>query len=260
MLFALLGAVLIGLCLGLLGSGGSILTVPVLLYLVHMPAKLAIACSLGIVGGISLVGALPYAYQRLVRWRFVLLFGLPDMLGAWIGAWAGEFMPGSLQLIIFAIVMLVAAAVMLRDSPPNPEANLRHAGWKIVLSGFGVGLIVGVVGVGGGFLIVPALVILGQLMMRPAVATSLVIIMLASFTGFARNLLSSSAQSLHISWGMIGLFILVGALGSFAGHQISARMPHHQLKRLFGVFLVLMAAYIIWRTLPHVFRARGSLT
>lgn len=252
MLYALIGAVLIGLCLGLLGSGGSILTVPVLLYLVHMPDKLAIASSLGIVGGISFVGALPYAYQRLVQWRFVLLFGLPDMLGAWLGAWLGEYMPGALQLLIFAVVMLVAAGVMLRRAAPNPDPDLRHASWKIMLSGLGVGVIVGVVGVGGGFLIVPALVILGRLMMRPAVATSLVIIMLASFTGFARNLLSSTALGLHISWGIIGLFILVGALGSFAGHQISGRMPQHRLRQLFGMFLVVMAAYIIWRTLPHM--------
>jgi len=252
MLFALLGAVLIGLTLGLLGSGGSILTVPVLLYLVHMPDKLAIASSLGIVGGISLAGAIPYVWQRLVQWRFVLLFGLPDMLGAWTGAWIGEFMPGALQLLMFAAVMLVASVVMLRRPALNPDPTARHASSIIMLSGLGVGIIVGVVGVGGGFLIVPALVILGRLMMRPAVATSLVIIMLASFTGFARNLLSGSAQGLHISWSIIGLFILVGALGSFAGHQISSRIPQHRLRQLFGMFLVLMGVYIVWQTLPRV--------
>ncbi|HVC29523.1 MAG TPA: sulfite exporter TauE/SafE family protein [Gammaproteobacteria bacterium] len=252
MLLALLGAVLIGLTLGLLGSGGSILTVPVLLYLVHMPDKLAIASSLGIVGGISFMGALPYAWQRLMQWRFVLLFGLPDMLGAWMGAWVGEFMPGVLQLLIFALVMLVAALVMLRQPALNPDPALRHADWKIMLSGLCVGILVGVVGVGGGFLIVPALVILGKLMMRPAVATSLVIIMLASFTGFIRNLISLPRFSLHIDWSIIGLFILVGAFGSFAGHQISRRIPQHRLRQLFGVFLVLMGIYIVWQTLPHV--------
>jgi len=252
MFFALLGAVLIGLTLGLLGSGGSILTVPVLLYLMHMPDKLAIASSLGIVGGISLVGAVPYAWQRLVQWRFVLLFGLPDMLGAWTGAWIGEFMPGAMQLLIFAAVMLAAAVVMLRRPALNPDPTVRHADWKIMLSGLGVGIIVGVVGVGGGFLIVPALVILGRLMMRQAVATSLVIIMLASLTGFIRDLLSISTHGLHMSWSIIVLFILVGVLGSFAGHQISGRMPHHKLKQLFGVFLVLMGIYIVWQTLPRV--------
>ncbi|MGA9854086.1 MAG: sulfite exporter TauE/SafE family protein [Gammaproteobacteria bacterium] len=254
MLFALLGAVLIGLTLGLLGSGGSILTVPVLLYLLNMPDKLAIASSLGIVGGISFMGAIPYAWQRLVQWRYVLLFGLPDMLGAWMGAWVGEFMPGALQLLIFAAVMLAAAMVMLRRPALNPDPAVRHAVWKIMLSGLGVGVIVGVVGVGGGFLIVPALVILGRLMMRQAIATSLVIIMLASFTGFIRNLLSISTHGLHISWSIIVLFVLVGALGSFAGHQISGRIPQHRLRQLFGVFLVLMGGYIVWQTLPRVLR------
>jgi uncharacterized protein len=252
MLFALLGALLIGLTLGLLGSGGSILTVPVLLYLVHMPDKLAIASSLGIVGGISFMGALPYAWQRLIQWRYVLLFGLPDMLGAWAGAWIGEFMPGASQLLIFALVMLAAALIMLRRPALDPDSSERHADWKIMLSGLGVGVIVGVVGVGGGFLIVPALVILGRLNMRPAVATSLVIIMLASFTGFIRNLISLPRFGLHVDWSIIVLFIVVGAFGSFAGHQISRRIPQHQLRQLFGVFLVLMGIYIVWHTLPRV--------
>ncbi|MDE2090804.1 MAG: sulfite exporter TauE/SafE family protein, partial [Gammaproteobacteria bacterium] len=247
-----LGAVLIGLTLGLLGSGGSILTVPVLLYLVHMPDKLAIASSLGIVGGISLAGAIPYAWQRLVQWRYVLVFGLPDMLGAWMGAWLGEYMPGALQLLIFAAVMLAAAIMMLRKGTLQSDSAVPHADWKIMLSGLGVGVMVGVVGVGGGFLIVPALVILGRLVMRKAVATSLVIIMLASFTGFIRNLLSISAHGLHMSWGIIVLFILVGTLGSFAGHQISGRIPQHLLRQLFGVFLVLMGSYIVWEMLPRV--------
>jgi len=252
MLLALLGAVLIGVSLGLLGSGGSILTVPVLLYLVHMPDKLAIASSLGMVGGISFAGAIPYAWQRLVQWRYVLLFGIPDMLGAWLGAWIGVFMPGALQLLIFSAVMLAAAVVMLRRPVLNPDPALRHAAWKIMLSGLGVGVIVGMVGVGGGFLIVPSLVILGKLMMRPAVGTSLVIIMLASFTGFIRNLMSLPKLGLHVDWGIMALFILVGAVGSFAGHQIARRLPQALLRQIFGVFLVLMGVYIVWRTLPRV--------
>jgi uncharacterized membrane protein YfcA len=251
MLYALIGAILIGLTLGLLGSGGSILTVPVLLYLVHMPDKLAIASSLGIVGGISLAGAIPYALHRLVRWRFVLLFGIPDMLGAWVGAWIGSYLPGAVQLLIFAIVMLAAATVMLRR-PVLHETTEPHAAWKIVLIGLAVGVVVGIVGVGGGFLIVPSLVIFGRLMMREAIGTSLVNIMLASFTGFARYLVSLSAHGLHVDWGIMGLFVLVGAFGSFAGHQIAGRIPQHRLRQLFGVFLVLMGIYIVWRTLPRV--------
>jgi len=252
MLLALLGAVLIGLTLGLLGSGGSILTVPVLLYLVHMPDKLAIASSLGIVGGISLTGAIPYALQKYVQWRYVVMFGIPDMLGAWIGAWIGTYLPGALQLLIFAAVMLAAAAVMLRRPKLDAEHQEPHAAWKIIVIGLSVGVIVGIVGVGGGFLIVPSLVILGRLQMRQAIGTSLVIIMLASFTGFIRYLLSMAAHGQHVGWNTIGIFILVGAVGSFAGHQIAGRLPQDRLRQIFGVFLVVMGAYIVFRTLPHV--------
>lgn len=252
MLLALLGAVLVGLTLGLLGSGGSILTVPVLLYLVHMPDKLAIASSLGIVGGISLTGAIPYAWQKLVQWRYVVMFGIPDMLGAWVGAWIGAYLPGALQLLIFAAVMLVAAAVMLRRPRLDTDTREPHSAEKIILIGLGVGIIVGIVGVGGGFLIVPSLVILARLQMRQAIGTSLVIIMLASFSGFARYLMSMAAHGQHVGWSIIGIFILVGAIGSFAGHQIAGRLPQHRLRQLFGVFLIVMGVYIVWRTLPHV--------
>lgn len=252
-MLALIGAVLIGLVLGLLGSGGSILTVPVLLYLVHMPDKLAIGSSLGIVGGISLVGTLPYARQRLVQWRWLVLFGLPDMAGAWGGAWIAEFLPGAAQLLIFAAVMLAAAVLMLLRKPPADGAKPTHALWKIVPIGFGVGVLAGVVGVGGGFLIVPALVILGGLEIRQAIATSLAVIVLASFTAFIRHLLSLSAHGLHVDWRIIVLFIAVGAAGSFAGHHISGRLPQVVLRRTFGIFLVLMGIYIVWRTAPHAF-------
>lgn len=252
MLLAIIGAVLVGLVLGLLGSGGSILTVPVLLYLVHMPDKLAIASSLGIVGGISLVGAMPYAWQRLVQWRWVLWFGIPDMAGAWVGAWLAEFVPGAVQLLIFAAVMLTAAAMMLRRRVAAVADRKQHVIWKIVLIGFGVGVLAGIVGVGGGFLIVPALVLLGRLDIRQAIATSLVVIMLAAFTGFIRHWLSLSAHGVHLDWRIIGVFILAGAAGSLAGNQFAARLPQALLRKIFGVFLVAMAAYIIWQTLPRV--------
>ena len=169
MLLALAGAVLIGLTLGLLGSGGSILAVPVLLYLVHMPDKLAIASSLGIVGGISVVGAAPYARNRLVVWRSVLLFGFPAMAGTWSGAWVAQYLSGAVQLLIFATVMLTAAVLMLRSRPIVTGTPATRAAWKIMLDGVCTGVLTGTVGVGGGFIIVPALVILGGLGMRAAV-------------------------------------------------------------------------------------------
>lgn len=250
---ALLGALAIGLTLGLLGSGGSILTVPVLVYVVGQPEKVAIAGSLAIVGGIALVGALPYARQRLIDWRSVAWFGLPGMAGTWGGAWLAQFVSGALQLAVFALVMLAAAGSMLKGGGATaaPGAPARAA-WKIVLEGTAVGVLTGFVGVGGGFLIVPALVLLGGLPMTLAVGTSLVIIALKSAAGFWKYLDVLSAGGLALDWTLIGTFIAVGAAGTLVGNRIANRLPQATLKRGFGAFLVVMAGWILYRTLPGV--------
>lgn len=183
MIWALIGALLIGLSLGLLGSGGSILTVPVLVYLLEQPEKVAIAGSLAIVGAIAAVGSLPYARQYQVDWRSVAWFGIPGMAGTWLGALASQWIPGAAQLALFAVVMLLAAWLMARPPGLEPRSMDQRAAWKIIIDGLAVGLLTGLVGVGGGFLIVPALVLLGGLGMRVAVGTSLVIIALKSTTG-----------------------------------------------------------------------------
>ena len=128
MWLALIGALAIGLTLGLLGSGGSILTVPVLVYLVGQPEKVAIAGSLAIVGGVALAGALPRMFKRQVDWRSVLWFGLPGMFGSFIGSAVSTYIPGVVQLFVFALVMLVAATMMARPTPvrtvpPPPRAR-----------------------------------------------------------------------------------------------------------------------------------------
>ena len=250
-LLALLGALAIGLTLGLLGSGGSILTVPVLVYLLDQPEKVAIAGSLAIVGAIALIAAVPYARQRLIDWRSVLLFGLPGMLGTWLGAWAAQFVSGAFQLLVFALVMLAAAWSMFR-APPAADAQGARDAWKVVVDGLAVGALTGFVGVGGGFLIVPALVLLGGLTMQRAIATSLLVIAMKSAAGFWKYLSVLAATGLALDWNVIGVFIVIGGLGSFAGNQIGNRLPQAALKRGFAVFLVLMAGFIIWRTLPQV--------
>lgn len=250
-LLALLGALAIGLTLGLLGSGGSILTVPVLVYLLDQPEKVAIAGSLAIVGAIALIAAIPYARQRLVDWRSVLLFGLPGMAGTWTGAWAAQFVSGALQLFVFALVMLAAAWSMFRAQPVAAGQVPREA-WKVVADGLAVGALTGFVGVGGGFLIVPALVLLGGLTMQRAIATSLVVIAMKSAAGFWKYLQVLAVTGLALDWSVIGVFIVVGGLGSVAGNLIGNRLPQAALKRGFAVFLVLMAGFIIWRTLPQV--------
>lgn len=180
MTLVLIGALVIGLTLGMLGSGGSAITVPVLIYLVGHGAKESIAESMAIVGLISIAAAIPYAKAKLIDWRSVWFFGIPGMLGTLVGAWLGGLSTDALQLIVFGIVLLVAAYSMLR--PARPESSPERADtttstspiWKIGIEGMIVGVITGFVGVGGGFLIVPALVLLANLPMRLAIGTSLV--------------------------------------------------------------------------------------
>lgn len=249
---AWIGAMSIGVSLGLLGSGGSILTVPVLVYLIGQDEKLAIAGSLAIVGSIALVGSLPYLKKKLVDWRTVVLFGIPGMLGTYLGAWLATWISGLVQLALFAVVMLLASWQMLKpvvldDTPHEPREV-----WKIGIDGLLVGVLTGLVGVGGGFLIVPALVLLGGLSMHRAVATSLVIIALKSFTGFWKYLDVLESHGLALDWHIIAIVTALGVVGSFIGSRIAGRVDQHKLRKVFGLFLIVMGIYILARTLPSV--------
>jgi uncharacterized protein len=249
MIFALLGAVVIGLSLGLLGSGGSILTVPVLVYLVQEPQKLAIAESLAIVGGISLVGALPYVFKKHVHWKSVVWFGIPGVAGTYLGAYFSQWLSGAMQLLLFAFMMLAAAYTMWRAKNPRANTN-NHPYWQILLEGLAVGIITGLVGVGGGFLIIPALVLLGGLSMRLAVGTSLVIIAMKSFVGFFKYV--DVLGSYQVNWSLITLFVGLGVVGSFAGSFLSQTLPQRLLRKLFAVALVALGIFILYQNVPGV--------
>ncbi len=248
MILAWLGAIVVGLSLGLLGSGGSILTVPILVYLLGQPDKVAIAGSLAIVGGISLVGAARYAYQRLVSWRHVAWFGIPGIGGSYLGAYVSKFVPGSVQLVVFALIMGLASYTMLRPAAVG-SADGRHPLW-LLLAGFIVGMVTGFVGVGGGFLIVPALVVLGGLAIYSAVGTSLVVIVMNSGGGFYKHFDLLHASHVAIDWRTIILFIVLGAAGSVAGNSLARRITPVRLRHIFGVFLIAMSGYILWHSLP----------
>jgi len=246
-----LGALAIGLSLGLLGSGGSILTVPVLIFLAGEPEKVAIAESLAIVGGIAMIGALPLARRRLVHWRSVAFFGVPGMAGAYLGAALSRYVSGTVQLALFAVIMLVASGLMFR--PPalsrGGEAERPRALWKIGTEGLVVGVLTGFVGVGGGFVIVPALVLLGGLPMHLAVGTSLVIIALKSFAGFAKYLDVLASMGLAVDWQLIGMITAVGAAGTLLGNWIGGRVPQQRLREVFAAFLVVMGAFVLYTSL-----------
>lgn len=247
-MLALLGAIVIGLSLGLFGSGGSILTVPVLLYLLHMPPQVAIASSLLIVAGISLFGSIRNGLQGLISWRHVLWFGVPGMLGTYGGAWLGTLVDARWQLLVFALLMIVAAVTMWRSKVAEHGNGKAFKPVKIVIDGLAVGAITGFVGVGGGFLIVPALVLLGGLSLPVGVATSLVIIAMKSFVGFAKYYWVMAADGITFDWSTIGLMILAGIAGSYVGAAVGKRLPKQQLQRAFAVFLVIMAAVVIYQS------------
>lgn len=252
MLLALLGALAIGLSLGLLGSGGSILTVPVLHYLVGHPEKLAIGGSLLVVGLIAASASVPYALQRQVDWRNVVRFGVPGMLGAWLGATLARWVPGPVQLVAFAAVMLVAAWRMLSSGVAGRGQGNEPRRLAVVAGGFGVGALSGLVGVGGGFLIVPALVLLAGVPMASAVGTSLAVIALNAFTGFARYLDVLERESLQLDWAVLFAVAGVGIAGSFAGHRLGRRLPQALLRKAFGVFLVAMGLFVAFEAGPRL--------
>jgi uncharacterized membrane protein YfcA len=254
---AWLGAFAIGLSLGLLGSGGSILTVPVLLYLVGQDEKVAIGGSLFVVGAIAAAGGIQYAWKRQVDWRSVLWFGVPGMVGTYGGAALGGLVSGTVQLAVFALVMLAAAGLMIkpprladRETEGAPPTRSR---WKIVSEGLAVGVLTGFVGVGGGFLIVPALVLLGGLPMSLAVGTSLVIIALKSFTGFIKYLDVLSDLDLALDWSVLASVSVIGLVGSFAGRRLGGRISDTKLRRVFAVFLVLVGLWILVQSVPDLF-------
>lgn len=256
MILTWLGALAIGLALGLLGSGGSILTVPVLVYLAGQDEKSAIAGSLLIVGAVAAIGGLRFAWKKNVDWSSVLYFGVPGMAGTYWGAWLGGQVSGTVQLVTFALVLLVAAAMMARPLHlPDHPVKGRRSVIKIGFEGLMVGLLTGFVGVGGGFLIVPALVMLGGLPMHLAIGTSLVIIALKSSTGFFKYLSVLTDLGQTLDWSILGLITLVAVAGTFAGQKLGGQLSPTLLRRVFAGSLLMIASAILWQALPEFWPA-----
>jgi uncharacterized protein len=177
------------------------------------------------------------------------------MVGTWAGAWVSGFVSGAVQLVVFALVMLAASVMMFRGGGYQPAEGAPRAPAKVVADGLAVGLLTGFVGVGGGFLIVPALVLLGGLGMHAAIGTSLAIIAMNAFAGFAKHLQVLEAQGLALDWLVLAKFVVLGAAGSVAGSYFAHRVPQAALRRGFAVFLVLMAALILYESGPRAFAA-----
>jgi uncharacterized protein len=240
-------AVVMGVALGMLGAGGSILTVPIFVYALGIEPKQAIAMSLAVVGATSAFGAIGHWRAGNVDVRLAAIFGGVAMVGTYAGARLAVFFTGTAQLTLFALVMLLAAFFMLYERPGRPAGDLGATpppmpALLIVLEGFAVGVLTGLVGVGGGFLIVPALVLLGRVPMKRAIGTSLVVIAVKSFAGFAGYL-----GQVEIRWGLMAGFTAIAIAGILLGAWLVRFVPQAALKRAFGAFLVVMGVFILYQ-------------
>lgn len=244
-------AAIIGLSLGLMGGGGSILTVPIFVYVLGFAAKPAIAMSLPVVGATSLVGALGHWRAGNVHLRTAFVFGIFAMAGSYLGARLAVFISGEAQLLTLAIVMLAAAVSMLRatkhretlpDDPDEDGSRRTLPIAKIVAVGLAVGTLTGIVGIGGGFLFVPALVVLGHVPMKQAVGTSLLVIALNSLSGFAGYL-----GTVDIRWGFLTAFTAVAIGGILAGTYLVRFVSATALKRGFAVFLFAVGGWMLYQ-------------
>lgn len=237
-------AVAIGLSLGLLGGGGSILTVPVFRYLLGYAPKEAIAMSLPVVGIAAGVGALAAMRRGTLPVGVAATMGAATMAGSFVGARLATYLDGRAQLAILAVAMLAAAAAMwmrARGTAVYTEVATRHS-LALGAVGLGVGLLTGTVGIGGGFMIVPALVIAGGLPMREAQSASLFVIALSATAGFAGYL-----GQVALAWPVVFKFAAMAAVGVLAGGVLARRVPQQRLQQGFAVFLVVLAGYMLIR-------------
>jgi len=254
-----LSALVIGVSLGLIGGGGSILAVPVLAYLFSVNEKVATAYSLFIVGASALVGGLKQHFKGYVDWRTAFVFGIPAVIGVTaVRHYVIPALPEVLFTIenfeftrrmsmfgLFAVLMVPAAISMLKERKENTQNKNKKVRYNyplILAEGLIIGAITGMIGAGGGFLIIPALVILANVEMKVAVGTSLIIIAFKSLIGF----FFGDALTMEIDWGFLGFFTGLSFIGIFIGSYLSNFIDGKKLKKAFGYFIFVMAAFIFY--------------
>lgn len=262
-IIGLFASTLIGISLGLIGGGGSILTVPVLVYLFDVDPVLATAYSLFIVGLSSLVGAYPKYKSGMIDLKTAVVFGIPSILAVFLtrkvlvpaipatlfNIGSIEFTKALAMMILFAILMVAASVSMIRDKKDaaQEENGARHFNYPmILLEGAVVGVLTGLVGAGGGFLIIPALVMLSKLPMKQAVGTSLLIIAAKSLIGFTGDVMENAEQ---MDWTLLSVVTTLAVVGIFIGNRLSKKIDGAALKKGFGWFVLVMGIYIIIKEL-----------
>jgi uncharacterized protein len=252
--FGLALALVVGLVLGLLGGGGSILAVPTFLYVFHVEPKPAIAMSLVVVGMSALVGFLTHWRQGTVNVRIAALFGALAMVGAFAGARAAAYVPASVQLSLFTAFALTAAVMMLRDSLRTSRAGTStataHSSLRfsamLGVQAIAVGVLTALIGAGGGFLIVPSLVLVANVPVKEAVGSSLLIIAMNATSGVAGYL-----GQVPFDWRLVAWFTSVAALGAVVGTRVMRRLPAARIKQAFAIMILVLGTYLVIRNLTH---------
>jgi hypothetical protein len=247
---------LMGITLGLIGAGGSALTVPIMVFLFQLDATLATTYSLFIVGLTSLFGSFKQIKEKRVAWDFVTLFGVPSIISIFVSR--RYLLPAipkdifelsslivtkdNLLLGVFSLVLMAASYSMIKKQEyKEQQSNQKANNFNLVLGGLVVGLVTGMLGGGGGFLIIPALVLWGKLPMKKAAATSLMIITINSILGFAFD----EHGIRRIDWGHMFVFSVLAILGIFIGIKLSEKISGEKLKPIFGWFILAMGAFIL---------------
>lgn len=254
-----IASIIIGILLGLLGGGGSILTVPVLVYLFSISPQTATAYSLFIVGATSVVGSITYYQKKLINLKTAVVFGIPSIIGVYLSRkYVLPAIPNTLiniggfnitkdifLMILFAFLMLIAAYTMLWNKEKTKAISKEEQKFNyplILIEGTVVGVLTGLVGAGGGFLIIPALVLLSKLPMKEAVGTSLLIISAKSLIGFTGEI-----GQAPLDWSFLLLITLLSIVGLFFGSYLSKFINSQKLKPAFGVFVLIMGFYILFK-------------
>lgn len=243
---ALLLAALIGVSLGLLGSGGSIITLPVLVYAAGIPVAQAVGMSLVIVGGTSAAGSYLHYRQKAFAGNPALFFAVSGMVGAFFGARLTHLVAPAVLLLLFGLLMVVVGAAMLQKRAADSAAQSCRP-LKCLGVGLTVGVLTGFLGVGGGFLILPALVLFAGLEMKKAIGTSLAIIAFNSFAGLAGQL-----RYVRFDWGLTLAFLAAALGGMFGGLTLASRLSSQTLRRGLGWGIMGLGAFLLARNLPTV--------
>jgi uncharacterized membrane protein YfcA len=249
--FGLVLALVVGLVLGILGGGGSLLAVPIFLYVFHVEPKAAIAMSLVVVGMSALVGFITHWRQGTVNVRIAAMFGALAMMGAFAGARVARHVPARVQLGLFTAFAITAAIMMLRDSRRKPAGGdtgeqQPHFSTLLGAEAIGVGVLTALIGAGGGFIIVPALVLVANVPVKAAVGSSLLIIAMN-----ATSAVIGYHGQVAFDWRLVGWFTSVAAVGAVIGTRLVRRLPAARIKQAFAIMILVLGTYLVVRTLTQ---------